>query len=70
VRLTVGDHARLCVRDAGPATAPRADGLGLRLVRQVTEHGLHGTFTLEPDPDGSTRADVRFPLVDHARADR
>lgn len=70
VRLTLGDHARLDVHDAGGATARPPEGLGLRLVRQVTEHGLHGSFTLAHDPDGGSHAHVRFPLVDHARPDR
>lgn len=71
VRFTGGDPARLDVHDAGPAAPRRHDeNLGLRLVRQVTEHGLHGTFMLDPDPDGSTHAHVRFPLASHARADR
>jgi two-component sensor histidine kinase len=70
VRFAGGDPARLEVHDAGTAGVLPADGLGLRLVRQVTEHGLHGTFVFDREPDGRARARVRFPLLSHARADR
>lgn len=70
VRFTVGDPARLEVSDAGSAVPFAGEGLGLRLVRQLTEHGLHGTFDLERDAAGRARALVRFPLVSHAHPHR
>ena len=71
VRFSIQRDAQLEVHDAGASTRPDADtnGLGLRLVRQVTEHGLHGSFTLAADADG-THANVRFPMVSHAHSDR
>lgn len=70
VRFKAGDPARLDVLDAGVVGPPAREGMGLRLVRQVTEHGLRGSFDLSPDGDGRCHAAVRFPLVGNARADR
>lgn len=70
VRFAASDPANLEVCDAGRGGPMAGEGLGLRLVRQVTEHGLHGTFVLDPGPDGSVHARVRFPLVSDARTDR
>lgn len=64
-----GDPACLEVSDAGVAGTAIREGLGLRLVRQVTEHGLGGSFALAREPGGRRQAAVRFPLVGHARAD-
>jgi two-component sensor histidine kinase len=71
VTLLDGDPATLRVEDHGPG--PRDDdapGLGLTLVRQIAEHGLHGRFTLIHQPTGRTQAEMLFPLAAHARAHR
>ncbi|HST43569.1 MAG TPA: ATP-binding protein, partial [Conexibacter sp.] len=59
---------------AAPGTAgatpgtPRANGassgLGLTLVRQIAERGLHGDFDLSTQPDGTTSAVLRFNVGD------
>lgn len=72
-----GAAVRLEVRDGGaaaaeegrerPGGAGRADGgtgLGLTLVRQIAQRGLHGDFALERRPDGATRATLRFNVAD------
>lgn len=69
VCLAIGEPASLVVRNGGSPPACGTEGLGLRLVRQVTEHGLHGSFRLDREADG-THADVRFRLASHARAHR
>ncbi len=48
---------------AAPA-ANRGSGLGLTLVRQIAERGLHGRFELETLLDGSTSAVLRFNVGD------
>lgn len=60
----------LAVRDHG--TGPNGDqpGLGLRLVRQIVEQALDGTFTLGRDPAGVTLARVEFSGARRACADR
>ena len=39
-----------------------SEGLGLKLVRQIAEHGLGGEFRLGARPDGGTRAEVAFSM--------
>jgi two-component sensor histidine kinase len=58
VRLDVGRRARLCVDDDGRLR--EGSGLGLELVRQTVDYGLHGTFDLRALPGGGTRAEVVF----------
>lgn len=70
VRFAATHLAELDVHNTG-ATDDRqtGGGLGLRLVRQVTEHGLMGTFALVGGPGGHAHARVVFPLDAHARID-
>lgn len=56
---------------AGGGAAPGAtrangasSGLGLTLVRQIAERGLHGDFDLSTQPDGTTSAVLRFNVGD------
>lgn len=67
VELHGGARTVLLVRDAGPGPDGAPERLGLQLVRQVVEHALDGTFLLEPDPRGGTRARVEFPDADPGR---
>jgi two-component sensor histidine kinase len=76
VRLEVRDAGRagVAVAPAGPAAgAPTSNGggsgLGLTLVRQIAERGLHGRFALSTQPDGTTSAVLRFNVGD-ANPDR
>jgi two-component sensor histidine kinase len=62
VRFSVGPPARLQVDDGGRHLNGQPYGLGLQLVSQVVEHGLHGSFRLAPKPDGGARAEVTFEL--------
>ena len=59
VRLEAGPRMRLRVDDAGRLRD--SSGLGLELVRQTVDYGLHGTFDLRPLPGAGTRAEVVFP---------
>lgn len=68
VRLSVGRAVRLVVEDAGDRLNGQSRGLGLQLVDQVVEHGLHGSFNLASLPSGGTRAEVVFRA--DARSDR
>jgi two-component sensor histidine kinase len=70
VRFTDSHPALLEVLNANPSDPTSTEGLGLRLVRQVTEHGLHGTFLLDHDADGHAHARVHFPLRSRAHPDR
>jgi two-component sensor histidine kinase len=65
VRLSAGPPARLQVDDRGAGVNGDPRGLGLQLVSQVTEQGLHGEFRLEPRADGGTRAEVIFHADAH-----
>lgn len=56
----------LCVRDAGGGADGDPAGIGLTLVRQITEQALGGRFTLDRDADGLTVARVEFPGPGHA----
>jgi len=49
---------------SAPAPANGGSGLGLTLVRQIAERGLHGRFDLETLLDGSTSAVLRFNVGD------
>lgn len=75
VRLEVRDGGVLTAGGEGAAGAgesaahPPSSGLGLTLVRQIAERGLGGSFALEPRPDGSTNAVLRFNVGD-AHPDR
>lgn len=62
VRLRTGPQIVLRVTDTGPGPAGHPARLGLALVRQVAEHGLHGTLTLAGDSDGGW-AEVRYPAA-------
>jgi two-component sensor histidine kinase len=55
-------QALLRIDDAGHSR-PAPAALGLRLVRQTVEDGLHGRFELERLPSGGTRAQVTFPVA-------
>lgn len=61
-----GGIAQLEVRDGGGNSREAAggSGLGLTLVRQIAERGLHGRFELETLLDGSTSAVLRFNVGD------
>jgi two-component sensor histidine kinase len=62
VRLGGGAQTRLRVDDAGGgAGGAGGTGLGLQLVRLMTEQGLRGRFALGDAPAGGTRAEVVFP---------
>lgn len=64
VELRDGSAVTLRVRDHGSGPDGAAPGLGLRLVRQVVEHGLGGSFALARDePAGATVATVRFRVA-------
>ena len=60
LRLSAAHDVVLRVDDdgAGPGSPP---GLGLRLVREIVEHGLAGRFALAARPGGGTRAEVVIP---------
>jgi two-component sensor histidine kinase len=60
VQLRASDPLVLSVRDAGPGPNGSQTGLGLRLVRQVVDQALQGSFSLEREPPGLTLARVRF----------
>lgn len=55
---------RAPARPDGAGRAGGATGLGLTLVRQIADRGLHGDFALEHGPDGATRASLRFNVAD------
>jgi two-component sensor histidine kinase len=61
VQLKGGRETRLQVDDRGSGPAGDAAGLGLQLVRDMVEQGLHGRFELAALPEGGTRAAVVFP---------
>jgi two-component sensor histidine kinase len=61
VQLKGGRETRLQVDDRGTGAAVDAAGLGLQLVRNMVEQGLHGRFELASLPEGGTRAAVVFP---------
>jgi len=61
VRLGGGRQTWLQVDDAGAGATEAATGLGLQLVRQTVEQGLHGRFELTARAGGGTRAEVVFP---------
>lgn len=65
VRLSAGPPAHLCVDDRGAGMNGDSWGLGLQLVTQVVEQGLHGQFRLEPRVGGGTRAEVVFDADAH-----
>ena len=70
---TDGRQVTLTVRDGGAAhhTEPTGtSGLGLTLVRQIAERGLHGSFALDVTPGGPTTAVLRFNVDDDAHPDR
>lgn len=69
-RLVDGRPLRLQVDDAGPGCDTEAAGLGLQLVRQITERGLGGNFDLTTRPGGGTRAEVTFDGNHGARPHR
>ncbi len=48
------------VLDGGDPPRDHAERLGLQLVRQIVERGMHGSFTLSPANSVGTRAEVRF----------
>jgi two-component sensor histidine kinase len=59
--LLHGEHPMVLeVLDAGEAPRDHSERLGLQLVRQIVERGLHGSFTLSPAVPAGTRAVVRF----------
>jgi two-component sensor histidine kinase len=60
VRLRGDADVHLTVENVGEIT-PRADGLGLGIVRRLVEQGLGGTFELDRRGDGSVRAEVVVP---------
>jgi two-component sensor histidine kinase len=59
VSLGGRDEILLRVDDAG-SNDRGSSGLGLKLVRQIAEHGLGGRFELTTPPGGGTRAEVVF----------
>jgi two-component sensor histidine kinase len=61
VQLKGGRETRLHVDDRGSGPARDTAGLGLQLVRDMVEQGLHGRFELAALPEGGTRAAVVFP---------
>jgi two-component sensor histidine kinase len=60
VRLRSRGEIVLRVDDGG-TSGDGSSGLGLQLVRQITERGLGGHFELTARPGGGTRAEVVFP---------
>ena len=64
VRLQGNGALQLSVEDAGDGTDGRRPGLGLKLVRQVTEQGLAGSLTFSTPTGGGTHAVVTFPHTD------
>ncbi len=62
VHLRRGKEIVLRVTDSGSGPGGHPPRLGLQLVRQVAEQGLHGTLTLEGRPDGGW-AEVRYPAA-------
>lgn len=63
VRLSAGPPARLDVSDAGNGFDPAAAHLGLQLVRQVVEQGLHGTLSFTRLQPAGMRVSVHFPAT-------
>ncbi len=67
IRLSNEDHAVRLTVENSPGRLPvdfvleRANGLGLQLVRSITESELSGTFSLQPAPSG-VEARLTFPL--------
>ena len=59
---------RVCDTGGGVNGAP--PGIGLTLVRQITEQALGGSFHLEREPAGRTVARVQFPRREHAHPRR
>lgn len=66
VRLSAGETLRLIVEDKGSHLNGKPRGLGLQLVDQVVEHGLHGSFELAPLAGGGTHAEVVFRADAHS----
>jgi two-component sensor histidine kinase len=60
VRLHGERPTVLAVMDAGDGPHGGRERLGLRLVRQIVEGGLGGTFTLSANGTAGTCAEVRF----------
>jgi len=69
-RLRRAQELTLVVEDAGSGVDGSSEGLGLRLVQQITERGLHGSFSIRARPGGGTRAEIAFPHGGHADPDR
>ena len=67
IRLANEDHVVVLTVENSPGGLPakfvleKADGLGLQLVRSITESELSGTFSLQPAPHG-VEARLAFPL--------
>ena len=70
VQLSGADEMSLVVEDAGAGFDGRGDGLGLRLVRQIVENGLAGSFSVRARPGGGTRAEIAFRADEDADPDR
>lgn len=60
VALSVGPPLRLDVTDRGPGYDPHGARLGLLLVRQIVEQGLHGRLDVRRDAAGGTVTRVEF----------
>jgi two-component sensor histidine kinase len=69
-RLSGSDPVALVVEDAGPGLAGAGEGLGLRLVRQIAENGLAGSFRISDRAGGGTRAEIAFARKADADPDR
>jgi two-component sensor histidine kinase len=70
VQLRRADQLSLVVDDAGPGFVGGGNGLGLRLVRQIVENGLAGSFSIRTRPGGGTRAEITFRQDKDADPDR
>jgi two-component sensor histidine kinase len=62
VRLAGGPETSLSVENGGFGSSD-TPAVGLRLVRQLVEHGLAGRFELRPRSGGGIHAEVVFPTV-------
>jgi two-component sensor histidine kinase len=70
VRLSGSDRVSLVVEDHGAGVAGSGEGLGLRLVRQIAENGLAGSFRIGGRAGGGTRAEIAFAPEADADPDR
>jgi two-component sensor histidine kinase len=70
VQLRRAQQLSLVVDDAGPGFDKDAAGLGLRLVRQIVENGLAGSFSIRTHSGGGTRAEIAFRKDEDADPDR